>query len=183
MNDFKARIKQLRIEQGLNYSQLASIFNKTEGAIRAWESGRTKPDADTLIKISNYFEVSVDYLLGLRNTRNAENEAIVADLGLTEECIENIKKCVHTQIDINRFISSPLFFELVRYLTIYWHIYDDDKELWENPPAWMNVEFLKGVGKEVKLRYIKGDIQNIIERIWEDNRGPHKATPGDWDAF
>lgn len=70
MNKFESRIKELRLQKGLTYSQLASEFGKSEGAIRAWETGRTKPDADTLIKLAEYFECSTDYLLGLNDFKS-----------------------------------------------------------------------------------------------------------------
>lgn len=70
--DYKDRIKELREERQLTYTALAHAFNKSEAAIRAWETGRTKPDADTLIKLSEYFNVSTDYLLGITDFRNQE---------------------------------------------------------------------------------------------------------------
>ena len=44
-----------------------------------WETGRSKPDADTLIKLAQYFDCTTDYLLGLSEYRNAEHESNVAD--------------------------------------------------------------------------------------------------------
>ena len=69
--EFKDIIRHLRGEKSMNTTQLAGQFEKTEAAIRAWESGRSKPDADTLIKLGEYFDCSTDYLLGLSNFRNA----------------------------------------------------------------------------------------------------------------
>ena len=63
--EFKDVIKGLRINSEITTSQLAAAMGKSEGAIRSWETGRAKPDADTLIKLSEYFQCSVDYLLGL----------------------------------------------------------------------------------------------------------------------
>ena len=80
------RIKDLRIEKGLTYSQLGAEMNKSEGAARSWEAGRSKPDADTLIRLANYFECSVDYLLGLSPVKNrAVFDAIRREFG--QQCI------------------------------------------------------------------------------------------------
>jgi transcriptional regulator with XRE-family HTH domain len=68
--EFKEQIKKLRKSKDLTHTQLASILDKSEAAIRAWESGRTKPDADTIIRISEYFQCSTDFLLGLSDSRN-----------------------------------------------------------------------------------------------------------------
>jgi len=68
--NFSERIRQMRESRGLNHSQLATVFGKTEGAIRSWEAGRTKPDVDTLIKLVDYFECTTDYLLGMSDEKN-----------------------------------------------------------------------------------------------------------------
>lgn len=72
--EFKDIIRQLRNERNMNTTQLATQFEKTEAAIRAWESGRSKPDADTLIKLGEYFNCSTDFLLGLSIYRNAAHQ-------------------------------------------------------------------------------------------------------------
>ncbi|MDR1539082.1 MAG: helix-turn-helix transcriptional regulator [Clostridiales bacterium] len=63
--EFKDRIKELRTEKELTHTQFGSLLEKSEAATRAWETGRTKPDADTLIKLSEYFGCTTDYMLGL----------------------------------------------------------------------------------------------------------------------
>lgn len=73
--EFKDRIKLLRQERNLSLAQLAGSFNKSESAIRTWEAGRTKPDADTLIELSRYFDCTTDYLLGLSDFRNVEAQS------------------------------------------------------------------------------------------------------------
>jgi len=63
--EFKDRLKRLRTEKGITATQLAFQIDKGESAVRMWEIGRSKPDADTLIKLSIFFDCSIDYLLGL----------------------------------------------------------------------------------------------------------------------
>ena len=91
MENFNARIKSLRENGGLSHSQMASIFDKSEGAIRAWETGRAKPDVDTLIKIANYFHVTADYLLGRTDYKNPGNKSTMDTLGLSEAAINSIR--------------------------------------------------------------------------------------------
>ena len=57
----------------MTQSQLAAVLGKSEGAVRAWEIDRSKPDADTLITLADYFKCTTDYLLGRSDYRN-ENE-------------------------------------------------------------------------------------------------------------
>lgn len=86
--EFKDRIRELREEKGMSSSKLAVEFDKSESAIRSWETGRTKPDADTLITLSKFFNVSTDYLLGLVDARNPENLKLVSEIGLSEKAIQ-----------------------------------------------------------------------------------------------
>ena len=74
MEEFKDRIKLLREGKNITPTQLGALFDKTESAARAWELGRSKPDADTLIKLARYFGCSTDYLLGLSEYKNDEEK-------------------------------------------------------------------------------------------------------------
>jgi len=62
---FDKRLKYLRKKHNLKQSDLAKILNISDSAIGLYEQGRRNPDKDTLIALSQYFEVTVDYLLGL----------------------------------------------------------------------------------------------------------------------
>lgn len=65
------RIKQLRNEQGILQSDLAKILKVGQGTISNWETGRTEPDQDSLKNMSQYFGVSIDYILGNIDTKKA----------------------------------------------------------------------------------------------------------------
>ena len=67
--EFKDRIKELRQEKALSVGAFAEKLGKSESAIRMWETGKAKPDADTLITLSEYFNCSTDFLLGISNYR------------------------------------------------------------------------------------------------------------------
>ena len=67
MNLFKVRIKELRLERGLTRKQLAQALFVSERLISYWENGERECDFDMLIKIAEFFEVSIDYLLGQAN--------------------------------------------------------------------------------------------------------------------
>lgn len=63
-NYFGKKLKELRIERGLSQRELGKIFNVCNQTVSFWELGSREPDLDTLCTISNYFDVSVDFLLG-----------------------------------------------------------------------------------------------------------------------
>jgi len=59
-----ARLKEVRNEKGLNQKKIAAYLNITQQTYSDYETGRTNPDINTLILISNILETSIDYLLG-----------------------------------------------------------------------------------------------------------------------
>ncbi|EMJ5511706.1 helix-turn-helix domain-containing protein [Clostridioides difficile] len=64
MSKFYERLAQLRKEHNLTQMDLAKIINKQRSTIAGYETDRKQPDFDTLCTLANYFEVSIDYLLG-----------------------------------------------------------------------------------------------------------------------
>ena len=58
-------IKKLRQEKGLTQNELANIFELDQTTVSKWELGKAFPDTQMLIKLSSYFDVSTDYLLGI----------------------------------------------------------------------------------------------------------------------
>ena len=69
-------IRSLRKERKLTQEQLAELLGVTTGAVYKWESGLSVPELTMLVEIADYFEVSVDALLGYRNRDNRREEAI-----------------------------------------------------------------------------------------------------------
>lgn len=61
---FNERLIALRKAKKLSQYELADQLNFTRGQIANYEQGKRKPDIDTLKKIANFFNVSLDYLTG-----------------------------------------------------------------------------------------------------------------------
>ncbi len=57
------KLYSLRKKSGLSQEQLAEQLNVSRQAISKWESGVSIPESEKLVAISNYFNVSVDYLI------------------------------------------------------------------------------------------------------------------------
>ena len=57
-------ISKLRSDKGLNQRELAKLLGVSNGAIGMWETGKRQPDLDTIKKLSAFFGVTTDYLLG-----------------------------------------------------------------------------------------------------------------------
>lgn len=58
------RLKDLREEKGVLQKELAYAINRTRACISSWEQGKTEPSIDDLLKLADFFEVTVDCLVG-----------------------------------------------------------------------------------------------------------------------
>lgn len=58
------RLKSLRLQSGVTQKAIADGIGVTPVSVQRFEYGSAKPKLDTVIKIADFFKVSVDYLLG-----------------------------------------------------------------------------------------------------------------------
>jgi len=72
------KLYKLRKKSGLSQEQLAEQLNVSRQAISKWEQGTAVPESEKLISISNYFGVTVDYLLkeDTKDTMNTTAEDV-----------------------------------------------------------------------------------------------------------
>ena len=61
-------LKQLRIERGLLQSDISDLLSIGVSTISAYERDDKKPKHESLIKLSDYYGVTVDYLLGTESS-------------------------------------------------------------------------------------------------------------------
>lgn len=75
--DFSIRIKHLRQKHKLTQGELAAVLGLKSTAISNYESKRNEPSFEKLVALSNFFNVSCDYLLGLcdSNLRISNNDS------------------------------------------------------------------------------------------------------------
>ena len=64
-NKFKDNLKLLRQEKGIGQVELAQKLGVSKGIISLWENGLREPSMFSLIKLAQYFDVSIDFLVGL----------------------------------------------------------------------------------------------------------------------
>ena len=62
-NVFGKKLKELRTEKGISQRELGECLGFCNQTISFWENGSREPDLDTLLKISRFFEVSLEELL------------------------------------------------------------------------------------------------------------------------
>ena len=58
------RLKEIRKSKGISQLKMAMDLNTNQNTISRYETGEREPGIDELIKIADYFNVSVDYLIG-----------------------------------------------------------------------------------------------------------------------
>lgn len=66
---FGQRLRNLRLAKDLTQAELAKLMGLGESTVSFYESDKRKPDFDTLIKIAEYFDVSTDYILGIKSSQ------------------------------------------------------------------------------------------------------------------
>lgn len=72
------RLKELRKQYRYSQEELASMLHVTRQTISKWEQGRSVPDADLLIRISEVFHVNVQDLLEEQAMPQADEEESIA---------------------------------------------------------------------------------------------------------
>ena len=68
MDNFGERLAALRKERGMSQEELAEKLQLTRQTISKWETGASTPDLELLIQLAEVFDVSVDFLLGGKET-------------------------------------------------------------------------------------------------------------------
>lgn len=71
MSKFSERLRDLRTEKGVTQKQLGELLNVKNFSIYTYEKGRSEPNIDGLIALADFFEVSVDYLVGHSDNRKS----------------------------------------------------------------------------------------------------------------
>ena len=91
------RIRDLRKQRNITMKQLGNIVGLAESTISQYETGKRQPDYETLLKLGEYFEVSVGYLLGAEQNKKPtpDNED-----GLNEEKRKFIEKVSQMDDDV-----------------------------------------------------------------------------------
>ena len=70
MNSFNNKLRNLRVSNGITQKQLAKQINIQPNSVQRLEYGTAQPSQKTITAIADYFDVSIDYLVG--RTNNSE---------------------------------------------------------------------------------------------------------------
>lgn len=85
---FGDMIKNLRQSRSLNQVQLAVSLNVSKQTVSNWENNNILPSIEMLVKISQFFSVSTDYLLEL------DNRSYIEVTGLTDVQLAHVRQII-----------------------------------------------------------------------------------------
>ena len=116
---FAEKLQMLRKERGLSQDQLASALEVSRQSVSNWELGNDMPKVDKILLLSDFFDVSADYLLRDGWTENLHRAAPVqsfahtpADASLAPPAPPRPKR----RPDIGFLLWSAAFFGILIYL-------------------------------------------------------------------
>lgn len=91
--DFGKLLKQLRLSAGLTQAQLGELIGVTKSVVSFYELQERSPSPDVLIKLSQIFHVSTDYLLGLSTRETVDITGLdQEDVTLIRTMAERLRK-------------------------------------------------------------------------------------------
>uniref|UniRef100_UPI003FF05F92 helix-turn-helix domain-containing protein n=1 Tax=Dysosmobacter welbionis TaxID=2093857 RepID=UPI003FF05F92 len=85
---FDERIRQLRQARGISQVELSAALDVTKQSVSNWENNNIQPSIDILIRLSRYFSVSTDYILGL------DERKYIEITGLTDKEVTHIQQII-----------------------------------------------------------------------------------------
>lgn len=96
------RLKELRTEKGVSQQVIADYLGITRQSYSNYELGNREADYETLSKLSNYFDTTVDYLIGNSDSKSPVNNSPTDDdikfalfggeKGISDEAYEDVKR-------------------------------------------------------------------------------------------
>ncbi len=90
----KFRLRDLREDRDLRQIDVAKATRIDQKTLSNYETGKTAPDMYSLIKLADFFNVSIDYLVGRRDA-NIENEKeLSSELKKINAALSNVIKAI-----------------------------------------------------------------------------------------
>ena len=113
------RIKDLRVERKLTLKELEEQTGLSSSALGSYEADDTKDISHyALIRLAKFYGVTVDYLLGLTETKRHPN-ADLADLRLSDAMIDVLKEGQVDTALLGELVTHPDFVKLLADIQIY----------------------------------------------------------------
>lgn len=114
---FAERLQELMNEKGISQNQLAQAINMSSGSVSKYRSGHAELKMVTLEKFADYFDVSVDYLMGRTNCKKYDGSIQAASkfTNLSDDSLKILHKMDSTQrCFLDAIIQHELFESLLK---------------------------------------------------------------------
>lgn len=100
---FGEKLKELRKAKSISQQQLADLLKVGQSTVAMWEKGKNNPEYNTLLKISQFFSVSTDYLSGSSEAKNAFKVPVLGYVraGVPTEAVEEVLDYVDVALSEN----------------------------------------------------------------------------------
>lgn len=102
MGMFPERLKEIRKSKRMSQRELAQALSVSQQTIGSWEVGRSEPNTELLQKIATYFSVSVDYLLGGKDTNRAPKWASNDDVLELQDYLDSNVNMAFRGVTLNK---------------------------------------------------------------------------------
>jgi transcriptional regulator with XRE-family HTH domain len=102
MNEFGRRLKLLREQKDLPLSKLAEDVSTTKSALSRYENGKMEPGLKMMVKLAEYFDVTLDWLAGNGNDEDYVN------LHFGDRESRSSKTDDHYEMIINKCIKNDI---------------------------------------------------------------------------
>jgi transcriptional regulator with XRE-family HTH domain len=109
---FGQRLVDLRATLGLSQRECAARLGMETSKYNKWENDKNRPDYETLVIIANFFDVTIDYLLGRSENKKTEYDAVSNRLGLDNDAIETLEQMAK----MTSRVTNPDFFLTLNYI-------------------------------------------------------------------
>lgn len=83
------RIKDLREDSDLRQTDVAEATGIDQRTLSNYETGKTNPDSFALIRLADFFDVSIDYLLGRTNLRKDTADDVLQELQAARSMLDD----------------------------------------------------------------------------------------------
>ena len=118
---FPSNLRSLMRERKITQEKLGASIGKSRAVVGSYANGAASPDIDTIVKISKYFSVSVDFLLGESPYTKPDIAQFTAEnMGLSEEAAKRLIELAQSDDEISQMKKQVLNFLLA----------DDGREEW-----------------------------------------------------
>ena len=189
---FGERLRSLRMEKKLTLREFGKELEMSFSALGKYERNENQPDFETLEKIANYFDVTIDYLLGRSDIRTHDEYVYLSDVQHLGDKIKNappeIRGIATNIIDkVYLILTHQLKEEDINYLKVIKGILH---HLWIITLSYKDSKSISLVAEENKLPYIddylssKNEINKLLDLLiknyvaeFEERQTPLQPNP------